>query len=210
MKIYDCTMAPNPRRLRMFMAKKNIQIPMVQVDIPGGENLLAPFLAMNPRGLLPVLQLDDGIFLDEVVAICRYPEAQHPEPRLMGGDPLLCARIESRNRRMEQDGFQPAIDAFRNSAPPLAERGTPGVAAIVSAIPALAQRGFEGVARFHTTLDALLGRHRYAAGEAYSIADITAVCVIDFAKWVERDIPDECGNLQRWYREMSACSGFHA
>ncbi|MDE0008041.1 MAG: glutathione S-transferase N-terminal domain-containing protein, partial [Gammaproteobacteria bacterium] len=103
MKLYDMKQAPNPRRLRMFLAEKGIEIETVQVDIPSGENLSDEFKAINPRGLLPTLVLDDGTAIDESVAISRYFEQLHPEPNLMGTDAKSMALIESAERHMEFD-----------------------------------------------------------------------------------------------------------
>lgn len=115
MKLYDNKYAPNPRRVRMFMAEKGIACDCEQVDIVKGENLGEAYLAINPRGLVPALALDDGTLLDETVAICRYLEETHPEPPLMGQGALGKARVEARQRHMEFDGLLGAAEAFRNA-----------------------------------------------------------------------------------------------
>ena len=117
MKLYDSKFAPNPRRVRIFMAEKGIACETEQVDILKGENLEEAYLTVNPRGLLPALVLDDGTVLDESVAICRYLEEEHPEPPLMGTGALGKAQVEARQRHMEFDGLQGAAEAFRNSFP---------------------------------------------------------------------------------------------
>ena len=205
MKLYDSTLAPNPRRVRMFMAEKGIECETVQVDIIQGENLSDDFLAINPRGVLPTLVLDDGIVIDESVAICRYFEEIQPEPPLMGATPVCKANIEARQRHMEFDGLMGAAEAFRNSFPGFANRGLAGSAGAVDAIPALVERGKGTVQRFYERLDAFLADAEFVAGDAFCIADITALCTIDFAAGAARlPIPDNCENIKRWHAAVSA------
>ena len=205
MKLYDSKLAPNPRRVRIFMAEKGMDCDSVQVDIIKGENLSDDFLAINPRGVLPTLVLDDGTVIDESVAICRYLEEVQPQPPLMGTDPVSKARIEARQRHMEFDGLTGAAEAFRNAFPGFANRGLPGNAGAVDAVPALVERGSNTVQRFYQRLNEDLGQSEFVAGDAFSIADITALCVIDFAAGAARlPIPDDCQNLKRWHAAVSA------
>jgi glutathione S-transferase len=205
MKLYDTTGAPNPRRVRMFMAEKGVECEKVELNIVKGENLSEEFLAINPRGMMPTLQLDDGTVIDETVAICRYFEESHPEPALMGTDAVSKAHIESRQRHMEWDGLLPAMEAFRNSFPGFASRGLGGNVGDVSAIEALAERGKASLERFYARLDAELADQAFVAGDAFSIADITALCTIDFAGAAARvPIPDDCVNVKRWHEAVSA------
>ena len=205
MKLYDSKLAPNPRRVRIFMAEKGIECESVQVDIIQGENLSDDFLAINPRGVLPTLVLDDGTVIDESVAICRYLEEVQPQPSLMGTDPVSKARIEARQRHMEFDGLMGAAEAFRNAFPGFANRGLPGNAGTVDAVPALVERGSNTVRRFYQRLNEHLGESEFVAGDAFSIADITALCVIDFAAGAARlPIPDDCEHLKRWHVAVSA------
>jgi glutathione S-transferase len=154
MKLYDCQIAPNPRRVRIFLAEKGVEIERVELNIAEGDNLKPDFLAINPRGLLPTLVLDDGTALDEVVAISRYIEETHPEPPLMGTNARERAFIESRNRHMEIDGFMSVAEIFRNTHPSFRDRGLPGVRS-VPAIPQLVERGRAGIARFFERLNSL-------------------------------------------------------
>ncbi len=204
MKLYDCKMAPNPRRVRIFLAEKGVEIPKVDVNILEGENLKPDYLKVNPRGLLPVLELDDGTRIDETVAICRYIEETHPEPQLMGTDPLDKASVESWQRHMEFDGLSAAGEAFRNSASVFSNRGLPGVTETVKAIPELAERGIAGVRRFYDRLEQRLGECEFIAGKRFSIADITALVVVDFAGWIKMPIPEAHKNSQRWYAAVSS------
>lgn len=205
MKLYDSKLAPNPRRVRMFMAEKGIECETAQVDIIQGENLSDDFLAINPRGVLPTLVLDDGTVLDESVAICRYLEEIQPQPPLMGTDPVSKAHIEARQRHMEFDGLMGAAEAFRNSFPGFANRGLPGNAGAVDAVPELVERGKNTVQRFYERLDQALAQSEFVAGDAFTIADITALCTVDFAAGAARvPIPDDCENLKRWHAAVSA------
>ena len=203
MKLYEYTMAPNPRRVRIFLAEKGVEIDTVQVDIPSGENLSADFREINPRSLLPTLVLDDGTMIDESVAICRYIEELHPEPPLMGTDAKSKAVIESAQRHMEWDGLMAVAEAFRNSNPTFADRGISGSQG-VPAIAALVDRGRAATARFFASLNDTLGETEYVAGDSYSIADITAFCVVDFAKWIQVRAGEEHPHLKRWYGAVAA------
>ena len=205
MKLYDSTLAPNPRRVRMFMAEKGVDYENIQVDIIKGDNLNESFLSINPRGLLPTLVLEDGTVIEETVAICRYIEDMHPEPALLGTDAISKANIEARQRHMEFDGLLAAADAFRNSFPGFSSRGLAGNAGSVDAIPALAERGKNAMLRFYESLNAALDDSAFVAGETFSIADITALCTIDFAAGAARvPIPDQCSNVQRWHADVSS------
>jgi len=203
MRLYDFKMAPNPRRVRIFLAEKGIEIEMVQVDIPSGENLSEDFKAINPRSLLPTLVLDDGTVIDESIAICRYFEDLQPEPALMGSDAKSRAVIESVQRHMEWDGLLSVAEAFRNSNPTFENRGISGSEGVPT-IPALVDRGRASTERFFADLNDTLGQSEYVAGDAYSIADITAFCVVDFAKWIQIRAGDEHPHLRRWYADVSA------
>ena len=203
MKLYDCQMAPNPRRVRVFLAEKGVDIPKTEVSIIEGENLKPEYLAVNPRGLLPTLELDDGNRIDETIAICRYIEETQPEPNLMGRDALEKAQIESWQRHMEFDGLNPTGEMFRNSFDPFKNRGLPGLEN-VQAIPELAARGKAGVERFYERLEQRLSQSAYVAGERYTVADITALCVVDFASFAKMGIPEANTNTKRWHADVSS------
>jgi glutathione S-transferase len=189
MLLYDNAHAPSPRRVRIFLKEKGIEVRTVQVDILGGGNLAPEFLAISPRGLLPVLRLDDGAVIDETVAICRYFEELHPRPALLGSTPLEKALVESWQRRVELDGMAGVADVFRNSLPAMANRGVPGRVGDPQ-IAQLVDRGRISVARFYKMLDDRLAGSRYLAGDRFTIADITALCTIDFATFAGMPIPE--------------------
>ena len=202
MKLYDMTRAPNPRRVRIFLAEKGIEVDTVQVDVLAGENLTDAYLKINPRGLIPSLELDDGTCLTETVAICRYLEETHPDPPLMGASPLDKARVEMWQRVMEQDGLAAVGETYRNSAPNLAGRRMAGTAG-GDQIPEIAEQGRERVAEFLDMLDERLGGSDYVAGDSFSIADITALCTVDFARAIHMAPADSHTNIKRWHAAVS-------
>jgi len=202
-KLYDMRVAPNPRRVRVFLAEKGIEIPRVEINIRSGENLQPEFLAINPRGVLPTLQLDDGTIIDESTAICRYFEALHPAPPLMGETPLEKALIECWTRRIEFDAGQPVVDAFRNSYPPYAERAVPGKAG-TKAIPDLVERGKARLADFYPAIERRLAESEYVAGPGFSIADITLLCIVDFARAIKLPPPEGLPHFDRWHAQVAA------
>lgn len=201
MKLYENTQAPNARRVRMFLAEKGTKLETIQVDIINGENLKAEFLSKNPRGLLPVLELDDGTYIDETMAICRYFEELKPENPLFGHDAKSKALIESKNRQIEFDGLLPLADILRNSAPNFANRAIAG-RENVQAISELIPRGKASFLEFLKRIEQLLEQSEYIAGEDFSVADITAFCVIDFASWVKIEIPAAHSNTINWYNTV--------
>lgn len=205
MKFYDCHVAPNPRRARMFLAEKGIELEKIEIDILGGENLEDDFLAINPRGLLPVLELDDGTRIDEAMAICRYFEELQPEPALLGHDLREKAIITSRQRKMEFDGMISSSEVFRNQHEQFLKRSIPGCGKdVVPAIPGLIDRGKQTLERFFWWLETYLEESTYLAGESFSMVDITAVCAIDFAAWSDIHIPEANLRTKKWYEEVSA------
>ena len=203
MKLYEFTQAPNPRRVRIFLAEKGVEVKSVQVDIVGGENLADEFKAINPRGVLPTLVLDDGTVIDESPAICRYFELTHPEPPLMGTDAASQAYIASVERHMEFDGIQAIGDVFRNSNPAFATRRKTGQSGDAS-IEGLVEQGRVGVERFFDSLNARLADSEYVAGDTFTIADITALCAVDFAKWIRMPLGDAREHANRWHASVSA------
>lgn len=203
MKFYDFALAPSPRRVRIFLAEKGIEVPTVQIDLRGGEHLQPAFRKINPRCTVPVLELDDGRIIADIVAIQRYFEEIQPEPPLLGSDPVEKAVIAMWDRYMEHDGISSVRDCLRNSAERLARRAMTG-SVDVEQIPALAERGRACAERFLAELDARLGESEYVAGSKYTVADITALVAVDFAGWVKVVPGDDLANLKRWHAAVSA------
>ncbi len=203
MKFYDCAIAPSPRRVRIFLAEKGITLPTIQVDLRKGEQFSAAFRAVNPDCTVPVLELDDGARIADVMAICVYFEQSRPEPPLMGAGAQDRAAVTEWQRRAERDGFYAVAEAFRNATPAFKTRALPG-ADDYAQIPALAERGRERVQKFFKFMDTRLAGHEFVAGTRYSIADITTLVAVDFAGWIKLAIPDDCANLRRWHQAASA------
>lgn len=205
MKLYDCNVAPNPRRARIFLAEKGIEIKKIEVDILGGKNLEDEFLSINPRGLLPVLEFDDGSRIDEVMAICHYFEEMQPTPPLLGRNAQEKAVIISRQRKMEFEGMISTSEVFRNQHEQFAKRSIPGGGSdIIPAIPGLVERGQQTLNRFFQWLENYLGEAEYLAGDDFTMVDITALCAVDFAKWVDITIPESNTLTKAWYEKVSA------
>ena len=196
MKLYDARTAPNPRRVRIFLAEKSISVPVEQVDIVSAQNRSAEFRAKNAMGTLPVLELDDGTTIAESVAICRYFEELQPEPPLLGTDAKDRALVEMWQRRMEYEVFLPITQVFRN-----------GHAFFKGRIPQVPEYG--EVCRKHAEqrlewLDGVLADRPFIAGERYTIADITALCAIDFGRVSSIRVTPEQPNLARWHAAVSS------
>lgn len=203
MKLYDFKHAPNPRRVRVFLAEKGIDVPLVEVDMMKREQLSDEYRAINPLCEVPSLVLDDGTVLTETTAICRYFEELHPEPPLMGRDPLDKAKVAMWDRRMEFQGMVAIAEAFRNSSPNFEGRAIQGPMNW-DQIPALAERGKARVEVFFQNLDGWLEGKEFIAGDQYTIADVTGFIAVEFAKWIKMGITDDQKNAQRWYAAMKA------
>jgi glutathione S-transferase len=204
MKYYDFKLAPNPRRVRMFLAEKGIEVPSVQINTREAEQFSEAFLKVNPRGTVPVLVLDDGTTLTESVSICRYFEEEHPEPAMFGRDAKEKAVVDMWNRRIEIECYAPAADVVRNSLEMFKDRAIAGQPNGVPQIAELAERGRRSYARFITSLDERLADSAFIAGDQVSIADQTAFITFDFAKRGELEIPSSASNVLRWQAEMAA------
>jgi glutathione S-transferase len=196
MKIYDYKLAPNPRRLRIFLAEKQISVPFEEVDIFKGVNRQPEFLARNSMGGIPVLELDDGRYLAESVAICRYFELLHPEPALFGKGAFEQATVEMWNRRMELGLFAPVGMVWAHSHELTRAR--------IKQIPEMGEQSRKLVENRYQWLDRELDGRQFIAGDSYSIADITALVAIDFAKFNNISIQPEQQNLSRWHQAVSS------
>ncbi len=197
MKLYDTKTAPNPRRTRIFLAEKGIEIPTEQVDIMAQQHKSPEYTAINPLQRMPVLVLDDGTFICESLAICRYFEALQPEPPLFGVGPKEIGLVEMWSRRVENNFFATVAAVFRHLHPAMKELEVPQV-------PAWAEANRPRVAAFLELLDKELAKHEFIAGDHYSVADITAQVTVDFMKVPRLTVPDELTNVKRWHAAVSA------
>lgn len=197
MKIIETRLAPNPRRVRIFLAEKGIKVPFEELNLMEGALKSPEFTALNPRQQVPVLILDDGTPIAESMAICRYFEAANPEPALFGKTAREIAGIEMWNRRMEHGLLFHVAQAFRHCHPAMARNEVPQVSAWGEANKPKAL----GMLAW---LDRELAGRRFVAGDTYSVADITAFVAIDFMKPARIERPKGLAGLDRWYGEVAA------
>ncbi|MGH6771822.1 MAG: glutathione S-transferase [Xanthobacteraceae bacterium] len=197
MKLYDGGRAPNPRRVRIFLAEKGITVPAEQLDLGAMAQKSDAFTAINPVQRVPVLVLDDGTILSESIAICRYFEELNPVPSLFGEGALERAQVEMWNRRVELHLFLLISHVFRNSHRAMAKMEVPQV-------PAWAEANKPRIADFLHVLDRQLASNPFVAGDHYSVADITGLCAIDFMKPAKLAVPEECAHVRRWHADVSA------
>ncbi|MET0575445.1 MAG: glutathione S-transferase [Mesorhizobium sp.] len=197
MKLFDGGKAPNPRRVRVFLSEKGISVPLVPVDMGALGHKQEPVASRNPLRRLPVLELDDGTVITESVAICRYFEELQPEPPLLGIGALGKALVEMWQRRMELNLMLPVAQAFRHIHPAMKEWEIPQV-------PEWGEVNKPRAIEFLRILDEELGDREFAAGDAFSIADITGMIAVDFMKPARIPLPEELANVTRWYAALRA------
>ncbi len=195
--------APNSRRVRIFAAEKGIELDIVPVDLSSGEHMRAPYRDISADLVVPVLELDDGTRIGESVAICRYLDEIQPEPPLFGVDALDRATVETWHRRVEFQGFMAAAEALRNRSKFFENRALSGPVNYAQ-IPELAERGRQRVAQFFTMLDTQLAASEHVAGDRFSIADITALVVVDFASRTGSARDDMPAAMAAWHARVAA------
>jgi glutathione S-transferase len=202
MKFYDCSTAPSPRRVRIFVAEKGLEIETIEIDLRNGEQMAPAFRAINPNCTVPVLVLDDGTTLTSTAGIRGYLEAVHPEPSLTGSTAAEKGRVADLQWRIEIEGMMAMSEALRNSAARMQSRALTG-AVDYEQIPALAERGKARVERFLNGVEAMIGDKPFAAGDHYSVADIDLLVVVDFAGWIKMSLPEGASNARRWHATVS-------
>lgn len=196
MKVYDSKVAPNPRRVRIFVAEKGIDVPFEEVDISNAVNRKEDFRKKNPMGTVPVLELDDGTCIAESAAICRYFEEMSPKPPLLGVDGKDRAVVAMWDRRMEFEVLLPIANAFRMQHAFFKGR--------IEQCPEYAEVSKRQAIQNMAWLDEALADRKFIAGDRFTIADITALCGVDFGKVSKITIQPDQKNLARWYEEVSA------
>ena len=197
MKLYNSRLAPNPRRVRIFLAEKGLTVPMVDLDLARLDQKTEDYSAVNPFQTVPALELDDGEVISETVAICRYFEELHPEPNLFGLGALERARVEMWQRRLEFYLFLPIAQTYRHTHPAAKVLESPQIAEWAEVNRG---RALTGMAR----LDAALADRPFVAGERFSIADITGLVALDFLRPARLTIPDELVHVRRWRETIAA------
>jgi len=194
MKVYDFVGAPNPKRLRVYLAEKGLTIPCVPVNIVTGENRTPEFLKRNPLGGLPVLELDDGSHLTESLAIMQYLEELHPEPPMIGRTPRERARIRELERIAELGVLNSVGTYFQNTHPFMAGR-----------LKQSADTAENAKSRLATTLkvlDAAIEGKPFVAGDRPSIADCTLLAALEFAEFAQAPVDPSSRNVLRWYEDF--------
>lgn len=208
MKLYDWAPAPNPRRVRLFLEEKQIDMPIEDVS---GENfqLSADYKQRYPEAMVPMLELDDGTQIGEAMVICRYLESIYPDNPLMGKNPVDAAAIDMWERRAWEQGMMPCSEVFRNVVPDFADRSLPGRHVPMPQVEALVERGRTNIDLFFAKFDAQLSEQEFVASDCYTVADITTLTVVDFAKMAEIEVPTNYTNLLRWYEQMNLRPSAH-
>ena len=204
MKFYDCSTAPSPRRARIALAEKGLldEIEVIEVNLREGEQRKPEFAAVNPYLTVPVLELDDGRRITSSTGIFHYLEAAVPEPPLMGRTPAERGLVGDLEWRIEMDGFMAIGECLRNTAKGMAGRALTGKIDYEQ-IPELGARGRQRLERFFDGFDDMVGDKPFLASDDYTIADITALVMVDFAKWIKVSLPEDAANARRWYEAVS-------
>jgi glutathione S-transferase len=195
-KLYDGGRAPNPRRVRVFLAEKGIKVPTEQVDLGKLQQRSDAYTAINPMQRVPALVLDDGTVITESIAICRYFEALYPDPPLFGRGALDIALVEMWQRRVELHLLLPVSNVFRHLHPAMKQMEDPQVAE-------WGEANKSRVITFLQILDGELKNRTYVAGAGYTVADITAMIAVDFMRVSKLSVPDDLGNVRRWHESVA-------
>jgi len=206
MILYDCATAPSPRRARLLLAAKGITYETVEIDLRKGEQLSEAFRQINPQCTVPALRTEEGQLLTDNASIAAYLEARFPELPMMGMTPADKAEIASWHWRCEFEGLMAIAEVLRNTSPAMANRALPGPVDYAQ-IPQLAERGLARLHQFMLTLNERLATRQFVAANQFSLADITAVVAVDFAR-VAKVKPDERHpHVLRWRAEMAQRPG---
>jgi glutathione S-transferase len=201
--LYDFTMAPSPRRARIVLAEKGIPHEKIPVDLAKGEQMGDAYRAINPLCTVPALKLEDGHILTDNAGIAAWAEAAYPNPPLLGTSPIEKAEIASWNARIEFEALYAIADALRNTAPSMKDRALTGPVNY-SQIPALAERGAARITAFMDMFNAHLAGRGFVVAGRFTVADITAVVAIDFARVIKIKPQEHHGDLLRWRMALAA------
>ena len=197
MKLYGLAAAPNPRRVRMFLAEKGIELPEIQLDLMAREHKSPEHRARNSLGQIPTLELDDGTMISETVAICRYFEELHPEPPLFGSTALEKAQVDMWVRRVEFQLMAPVGQFWRHAHP--------RTAALLTQYKDFGESNRAAYSNAQRWLDEELADGRpFIAGDALSMADICALSTVDFAHWIGLDLDPDRPHLTAWHERIAA------
>ena len=201
--LYDYTKAPNPRRARIFLAEKGIDVSTIQIDLATGEQFSEDYKAINPRCTVPALKLENGYILTENLAIADYINNLKADPPLIGVDAVSRADVLQWSSRIQFEGLMAVAEAFRNTTEGMKGRALPGQLKLAQ-IPKLAERGHLRLADFYNRMNDHLETREFVSGDTYSLADITLLVCVDFSGWVKARPDVSLTHLQRWYAMASA------
>lgn len=199
---YDCATAPSPRRVRMFLAEKGLAPTVREVDLASGEHMGDEFRARNAFSTVPVLELADGRAISEIHAICLYLEETYPEPALLGSSPADRALTLMWSQRIEMYLMGAIAESFRNFSKAFVGRALPGPFAIPQ-VPDLVERGRQRTLDVLGYLNHELTGRPFIAGEAFTMADITAFVGVEFAARIKIGIPEDAGALIDWHQRVA-------
>lgn len=203
MKFYDNAVAPSPKRVRMFIAEKGLEIETVEIDIRTGEQFTDDFRAKNPFCTVPVLELDDGTHLITTDGCYAWLEETYPDPPLLGRNPVEKGQVADALQIVMFHGQMAVSETLRNSMEAMVDRGIIGPDNYAQ-IPELAERGRQRCARFMDSLNTMIGDHAFVAGDSFTAADIDAFVYVSFAKWAEIEPGENHANVNRWYEAVAA------
>ncbi|MEO8164344.1 MAG: glutathione S-transferase family protein [Betaproteobacteria bacterium] len=204
MKLYDFGPAANAQRVRVFLAEKGVEVPLVDLNVREGQQFQEPFSTLNPFHTVPFLVLDDGTEIAESVSICRYLEELNPDPALFGRNAVERATVDMWNRRIELDGFLPVLHAVRNHLPMFKGRVVPGTRTELPQLPAIVERGKDMLNLLLGRLDPHLANTAFVAGPTLSIADITGFFMMNMANRLELNLEERYPNAWRWHKALAA------
>lgn len=187
----------------MFICEKGLDIPTVEVDLMGKAQHEIEFQLKNPRCTVPMLELDNGEFIWDTLAICDYLEAGYPNPPLMGSNPEQRARVLMWYQRIVEDGFMAVSESFRNYVQGFKGQSLTGPVGYEQ-IPALVARGRARAQRFLEDLNSHLTGCEFIVDDIFTLADIAAIVTVDFAKAIKLEVADHQNDLKRWHHTISA------
>jgi glutathione S-transferase len=203
MKLYDFPPAPNPRRVNIFIAEKGIELERVMVDFPAGEHRSDAYQLKNPACDVPMLETDEGVCISQIRGITRYLEEVFPKTPLLGRNATEKGLVEMWEHLAFMNGILAVADVLRNTGKGFVGRALVGPHDYAQSSE-LAERGTARVANFFEDFNRQLANNEYVAGDSYSMADITTLVTCDFAKWIKKEIPEQCTHLRSWYERVSA------
>jgi len=208
MKLHDFAMAPNAQRVRVYLAEKNIEIPIETLNVRKDEQFVEPFTSMNPFHCVPFLELDNGTVISESMSICRYLEELHPEPALFGTTAEERAVIDMWLRRFELDALLPMQHALRNHIPMFVGKVIPGTRMDIPQSPEVVNRGQQMMEVFLDRVEPHMARNEFVAGTKFTVADITGYFALRTTTLIEMDISETWPAVATWFAKISARPAF--